>query len=107
MNKMSAHDVLKTMIRTDRGSITVWSPAEVRDALHAYRAAILDEAEAALTARHCSPESVDIVHRLIDERLCASCQGYGQTSVGTPDGGIVRRCKTCNRKGLVPATEEA
>lgn len=104
MSTMSAYDVLKVMIRTDRGSMTVWSPGEVRDALAAYRAAILDEAEAALTARHCSPESVDTVHRLINGRLCAACKGYGQVVEDTGDGGIVRRCRACNREGIRPMT---
>ncbi|MET7429589.1 hypothetical protein ABZT16_11405 [Streptomyces flaveolus] len=71
------------------------------------RAAVLLEAAAALTGRHCSPESVDIVRRLIDERLCTDCQGYGQTVEDKPDGGIVRRCRGCNGKGLRRLADEA
>jgi hypothetical protein len=65
------------------------------------RTAILEEAAQALTGRHCSPESVAVIRRLIDERLCTDCNGYGQVSIETPDGGIVRRCRPCNGQGLV------
>lgn len=64
------------------------------------RATLLAEVATALTGRRCSPESVDIVRRLVNERLCTDCQGYGQTVEDKPDGGIVRRCRGCNGKGL-------
>lgn len=41
---MNARQRLEAMVRTDRDSQTVWSPAEVRQALDAYRAEVLDEA---------------------------------------------------------------
>lgn len=40
---MNARERLEVMIRTDRGSMTVWSQPEIRDALDAYRAEILAE----------------------------------------------------------------
>lgn len=43
---MNAREVLEVMVRTDRGSMTVWSPDEVRNALGAYRAEVLREAAA-------------------------------------------------------------
>lgn len=43
-DKMSARAVLEIMVRTNRGNMTVWSPAEVTDALDAYRAQVLREA---------------------------------------------------------------
>ncbi|MFM9373326.1 hypothetical protein [Streptomyces sp. Da 82-17] len=41
---MSARDRLTAMVRTDRGSMTVWSPGEVQDALDAYRTEVLQKA---------------------------------------------------------------
>lgn len=41
---MNARQRLQIMIRTDRGSMTVWSPAEVQEALDAYRAQVRNEA---------------------------------------------------------------
>lgn len=72
--------------------------------LDAIRAELLREVETALSARRCSPESVSIARRLVDERLCSDCQGYGQTMTETQDGGIVRRCRACNGQGLCRAT---
>ena len=40
---MNARKRLSVMVRTDRGSMTVWSPAEVTDALDAHRAEVLAE----------------------------------------------------------------
>ncbi len=40
---MSARKLLQLMIRTDRGSMTVWSKSEVASALDAYRAEVLRE----------------------------------------------------------------
>ncbi|MFH9413989.1 hypothetical protein [Streptomyces rochei] len=71
------------------------------------RAAVLREAADALERRRCSPESVDIVLRLIDERLCDTCKGYGQTATPTEDGGFVRRCQDCGGKGLRRMADEA
>lgn len=42
---MNARELLQLMIRTDRGSMTVWSKSEVASALDAYRAEILAEAK--------------------------------------------------------------
>ncbi|MDX3314681.1 hypothetical protein P1S61_37640 [Streptomyces sp. ME08-AFT2] len=64
------------------------------------RAALLDEVATALIGRHCSPKSVAIVRRLVNERLCTTCQAYGQTVEDRPDGGIFRRCKDCSGEGL-------
>ncbi|MFG2873316.1 hypothetical protein [Streptomyces sp. NPDC048338] len=50
--EMAPRRRLEIMIRTDRGSMTAWSPAEVRDALDAYRAAILREAADGLSAAY-------------------------------------------------------
>ena len=41
---MSPRQRLEVMVRTERGSQTVWSPNEVRHALDAYRAEVLREA---------------------------------------------------------------
>lgn len=41
---MNARETLEAMIRTDQGGTTVWSPSEVRAALHAYQAEVLHEA---------------------------------------------------------------
>jgi hypothetical protein len=41
---MNARERLELMVRTDRGSMTVWSPAEVRNALDAYRVEVLTKA---------------------------------------------------------------
>ncbi|MGW3164783.1 hypothetical protein ACWC9Q_18305 [Streptomyces sp. NPDC001142] len=41
---MNARERLQIMVRTTRGSMTVWSPPEVRAALDAYRAEVLREA---------------------------------------------------------------
>lgn len=76
-----------------------------RDAL--VRTAALTEAGVALAARHCCPESVDLVHHMINHQLCPDCEGYGQTVTDMPDGGIIRRCRTCNRAGLVPLAATA
>ena len=98
------HDQMMAKAEAENGKRRAARTADMA----AMRTAILREAATALTGRHCSPESVDIVLRLIDERLCTGCQGYGQTSTPTPDGGIVRRCKPCNGKGLRRlAAEEA
>ncbi|WP_435606616.1 hypothetical protein [Streptomyces ardesiacus] len=70
------------------------------------RAAVLREAADALERRRCSPESVDVVLRLIDERLCNTCKGYGQTATPTEDGGFVRRCRDCDGKGLRRVADE-
>lgn len=40
---MNARERLAAMIRTDRGSMTVWDPTQAREALDAYRAEILRE----------------------------------------------------------------
>lgn len=64
------------------------------------RAAVLAEVAATLKARHCSPESVALARRLVDERLCDGCEGYGQVVEDKPDGGVVRRCRACNGQGL-------
>ncbi|MEH0542960.1 hypothetical protein QA802_07725 [Streptomyces sp. B21-105] len=76
-----------------------WRQAALQ-ARAADRAALLDEVATALIGRHCSPESVAIVRRLVNERLCTACQAYGQTVEDKPDGGIVRRCKDCSGEGL-------
>lgn len=41
---MSARENLQAMVRTDQGSVTAWSPGEVRNALDAFRAEVLREA---------------------------------------------------------------
>ncbi len=64
------------------------------------RATLLAEVATALIGRHCSPESIAVVRRLVDERLCTTCQAYGQTVEDTTDGGIVWRCKGCNGEGM-------
>ncbi|MCX4885909.1 hypothetical protein [Streptomyces sp. NBC_00847] len=66
----------------------------------ASRADVLREVAEALTARHCSPESIAIARLLVTHRLCTDCKGYGQTVTDTPDGGIVRRCRSCDGAGL-------
>lgn len=66
----------------------------------ATRAAVLDEVAEALEARRCSPESIALVRRLVNERLCTDCKGRGQTVSLDQDGGVVRRCRSCNREGL-------
>lgn len=72
-----------------------------------YRRLVLAEAAALLKARHCSPESLDVVLRLVDHRICPACEGWGQTHTEPveADGmisAIVRSCRTCNRSGTVP-----
>ncbi|MFF8716212.1 hypothetical protein ACF07T_32975 [Streptomyces sp. NPDC015184] len=47
---MNAREQLQIMVRTTRGSMTVWSPPEVRAALDAYRAEVLTEAADDLVA---------------------------------------------------------
>lgn len=49
---MNARDRLKIMVRTTRGSMTVWSPPEVLSALDAYRAEVLREAADAIVAEN-------------------------------------------------------
>ncbi|MEU0397972.1 hypothetical protein ABZ208_35505 [Streptomyces sp. NPDC006208] len=51
---MSTSERLKAMVRTDRGSVTVWSPDEVRDALDAHRA----EARAEILGDELNPSSL-------------------------------------------------
>lgn len=70
------------------------------------RAAVLAEVAEALTARHCSPESVATARLLVTHRLCTDCKGYGQTVTDTPDGGIVRRCRACDGAGLRRLADE-
>jgi hypothetical protein len=41
---VNARERLTSMVRTDRGSTTVWSPAEVSDALDNYRTEVLRKA---------------------------------------------------------------
>ncbi|MFH9248185.1 hypothetical protein ACH4LK_22485 [Streptomyces lydicus] len=55
MNAMTPRERLAIMVRTDRGSMTVWSPGEVRDAIDAFRAEVLREAAevAVRAARAC------------------------------------------------------
>jgi hypothetical protein len=48
---MSARERLQLMVRMDAGSMTVWSEAEVSNALDAYRAEVLNEAAEILRAR--------------------------------------------------------
>lgn len=68
-----------------------------------HRRLVLAEAAALLKARHCSPESLDVVLRLVDHRVCPTCEGWDQTVQSYPDGGgVIRRCRTCNRSGTVP-----
>lgn len=43
--EIGAREYLELMVRTDQGSMTVWSADEVRQALDAYRADVLVEAE--------------------------------------------------------------
>ena len=45
---MNARERLAIMIRTDRGSMTVWSLSEARDALDAYRAEVVAERDATI-----------------------------------------------------------
>ncbi|MGW5130393.1 hypothetical protein [Streptomyces sp. NPDC004135] len=56
------------MIRTDRGSMTVWSPSEAREALDAYRAEVLREAADAVDALpqdcECGPGRPDVAELL-------------------------------------------
>ncbi|MFD9721053.1 hypothetical protein [Streptomyces sp. NPDC059076] len=47
---MNARERLRVMIRTTRGSMTVWSPNEARDALDAYRDQVRAEVLAELAA---------------------------------------------------------
>lgn len=49
--QVSPRERLEAMISMDRGDMTVWSPAEVRDALAAYRAMVLREGEDRLRQR--------------------------------------------------------
>ena len=42
--QMTARQSLEVMVRTDRGRMTVWTPAEVQDALDRYRDEVLAEA---------------------------------------------------------------
>lgn len=74
--------------------------AEFARRVAAYRAEVLNETAQVLNARHCCPESVALARRLIDERLCTDCKGWGQTVSLDQDGGVVRRCRSCNREGL-------
>jgi hypothetical protein len=62
------------MIRTNRGSMTVWSPAEVRKAIAAHRAEVLREVYAAIEdpgQRRAAAGGLgwetarDVVHRMI------------------------------------------
>ncbi len=66
------------------------------------RRRVLAEAAALLKARHCSPESLDVVLRLVDYQICPKCQGWGQTTHNNDGGTTVRRCRTCGRSGTVP-----
>jgi hypothetical protein len=47
---MNARQRLAIMIRTDRGSMTVWSQSEVRDALDAFHAEVVAERDAMTVA---------------------------------------------------------
>lgn len=84
------------------GEATALVAAVVGETRTAERSAVLMEAQAALTARHCSPESVDVVAALLTHRLCPVCDGWGSTATATEDGGVIRRCRSCDRRGLVP-----
>ncbi|MCI3153190.1 hypothetical protein ELQ39_15765 [Streptomyces sp. GB4-14] len=48
---MNARELLQLMVRTDRGSMTVWSKPEVASALDAYRAEVLAEVSAWLVKK--------------------------------------------------------
>ncbi|MFD8666606.1 hypothetical protein ACFV1U_14535 [Streptomyces microflavus] len=75
------------------------------------RTRTLEEASRFLAVQHCSPESVHLTRRLIDERVCPDCVGNGQIVATCTDEqpdtdamvpvGIIRRCRTCNRRGLI------
>lgn len=90
-----------------------WDQARAEALASQHRTDVLNETACALTGRHCSPESVSIARRLVDERLCATCADYGQVSeeadASDPDDRrdevvavwVVRRCKNCNGRGLI------
>lgn len=50
MSATSPRERLAAMMRTDRSDMTVWSPGEVRDAVDAYRSAVLREAQREVVA---------------------------------------------------------
>lgn len=85
---MSARDVLSVMIRTDRGSMTVWSPQEAQGAIDAYRAEVLQRESAEIVA-HC-PEHADgdtcwpECHCPVAEDMLRRTEGEQQPVAPTP-----------------------
>lgn len=75
---INARERLELMVRTTRGNMTVWSPAEVRDALDAFKAEVRAEivgdihsARLPTFAASESPMLVAKVVRAVDVRLAA------------------------------------
>ncbi|AVZ71013.1 hypothetical protein SLUN_00825 [Streptomyces lunaelactis] len=68
--------------------LTGWDTARAEQLVGQGRAELLNETADALTGRHCSPESVSVVRRLVDERLCGDCKGYGQVFEIADNGGV-------------------
>jgi hypothetical protein len=77
-----------------------------------HRSLVLDEVIALLEARNSSEEAIGLVQRLKDARMCSKCRGRGSILLepaedpeSTEDmvvAGVIRRCRACNRTGLVP-----
>ncbi|MEV6676405.1 hypothetical protein AB0N09_05975 [Streptomyces erythrochromogenes] len=109
--RRTASDAVASLLASQRG----WDQTRADCLVQLVRAEVLDETATALTGRHCSPESVALARRLVDERLCPDCSGFGQISISFDvdldierDGeavevGEIRRCETCNHRGLIPS----
>ena len=63
---MNARERLTVMIRTDQGSMTVWSPPEVQDALDAYTAQVLREAARLTESTGRDDDAVNFLDLLAD-----------------------------------------
>lgn len=65
------------------------------------RAAVLDEVLTLLQARHCSPESAQVVRDLYHHRICGQCGGSGRVHTATASADVILRCGACDRRGIV------
>jgi hypothetical protein len=63
---MNPRQVVQTMIRTDRGDLTVWSHTEVQNALDAYTAQVLREAARLMESTGRDDDAVNFLDQLAD-----------------------------------------
>ncbi|MFJ5675010.1 hypothetical protein [Streptomyces sp. NPDC093097] len=94
MSAMSPRERLTIMVRTDRGSMTVWAPSEVREALDAYRAEVLREAAGAINALaqdyECDPgrgDAADLLRRMADVAGKDTPRGEFTRAASVAEGG--------------------